>query len=70
MKGRITGMIGTRSTDFWCVVRDESVFVAEYKSIKDTAIAMSSTSRSSDIINCAKGNIPSAFGFDWRYTKN
>lgn len=44
-------------------------FVAEYESIKAAAIAMGSEKRSSDIINCAKGNIRSAFGFDWRYKK-
>jgi hypothetical protein len=44
-------------------------FVAEYNSIKEAAIAMGGIKRSSDIINCAKGNLRSAFGFDWRYNK-
>ena len=44
-------------------------FVAEYNSIREAAIAMGSIKRTSDITNCAKGNLRSAFGFDWRYNK-
>lgn len=67
-KGPRPDLIGKCAKKIYQYTKDGS-FVAEYNSIKEAAIAMGSEKRSSDIINCAKGNIRSAFGFDWRYKK-
>lgn len=67
-KGPRPDLIGKRAKKIYQYTKD-GAFVAEYNSIKEAAIAMGSEKRSSDIINCAKGNIRSAFGFDWRYKK-
>lgn len=67
-KGPRPDLVGRNTKTVYQYTKDGQ-FVAEYKSIKDAAIAMGDRKRSSDITNCAKGNIPSAFGFDWRYKK-
>lgn len=67
-KGPRPDLIGKCAKKIYQYTKD-GAFVAEYNSIKEAAIAMGSEKRSSDIINCAKGNIRSAFGFDWRYKK-
>jgi hypothetical protein len=67
-KGPRPDLVGKCAKKIYQYTKDGK-FVAEYNSIKAAAIAMGGEKRSSDIINCARGNIRSAFGFDWRYNK-
>lgn len=45
----------------------EGIFIAEYGSIKDAAIAIDKPQAAPDITNCCKGNLKTAAGFIWRY---
>ena len=47
----------------------EGEFIAEHASIKEAAIAIGKVNGTPDIVKCAKGFIPSAFGFNWKYKK-
>lgn len=67
-KGSRPDLIGKNTKKIYQYTKDGK-FVSEYNSVKEAAIAMGGLFRSSDIINCANGNLRSAFGFDWRYKK-
>ena len=67
-KGARPDLIGKNTKKVYQYTKDGR-FVAEYGSIKEAAIAIGNAKRSSDITNCAKGEIPSAYGYIWRYNK-
>lgn len=67
-KGPRPDLIGKGVKKVYQYTKD-GVFVAEYNSVKDAAIAMGSIKRAPDISNCATGKLLTAFGYDWRYIK-